>query len=44
MLSDGLASFGAASVRWALLSSLSMGYVAITCYWFGAAKYRSAVD
>ena len=44
MLSDELASFGAASVRWALLSSLSMGYVAITCYWFGAAKYRSAVD
>lgn len=44
MLSDGLSSFGAASVRWALLSSLSMGYVAITCYWFGAAKYRSAVD
>lgn len=44
MLSDGLASFGAASVRWALLASLSMGYVAITCYWFGAAKYRSAVD
>ena len=40
MLSDGLSSFGAASVRWALLSSLSMGYVAITCYWFGAAKYR----
>lgn len=44
MLSDGLSSFGAASVRWALLSSLSMGYVAITCYWFGAAKYSSAVD
>ena len=44
MLSDGLSSFGTASVRWALLSSLSMGYVAITCYWFGAAKYRSAVD
>lgn len=44
MLSDGLSSFGAASVRWALLSSLSMGYVAITCYWFGAAKYRLAVD
>lgn len=44
MLSDGLSSFGAASVRWALLSSLSMGYVAITCYWFGVAKYSSAVD
>jgi len=43
MLSDALAHMGAQSVRWALVSSLSMGLVAAAVYWRGASVYRDIV-
>lgn len=43
MLSDALAHLGAQSVRWALVSSLSMGLVAAAVYWRGASVYRTVI-
>lgn len=43
MLSDALAHLGAQSVRWALVSSLSMGLVAAAVYWRGATVYRTVI-
>ncbi len=44
MLSDALAHLEAQSVRWALVSSLSMGLVAAAVYWRGATLYRAVVE
>jgi MFS family permease len=43
MLSDALAHLGAQSVRWALVSSLSMGLAAAAVYWRGATVYRTVI-
>ena len=44
MLSDAFSAFGVYSVRWALLITLSLGFVAAFCYTKAASRYRDTVE
>ncbi len=44
LLSDAFSDFGVYSIRWALLITLSLGFVAAVCYAKAAGRYRDAVE
>ena len=44
MLSDAFADLGVYSVRWALVLTLSLGFIAAWCYASAANRYRDAIN